>query len=134
MLIGEKIREAGGFKPADQINSMRSMDIYSMLEIPESVQTFLDVIIIIAIYVYWKFVPNNGQMLLAVKKIERQYSEVKAEFETELTNMYDFVEATLKPMRKREQMRINRQKKEDEHLKSQETSRKSGGILRDFSA
>lgn len=102
-----------------------------LLQFVDTASDFLAVLIAILFYLYWKFVPNNGAMLLKIKTLERKTAEYTAEVETGLAELWDYVEQTLAPIRNRLATRARKEKEREEDLKGEFGSSKqgTGGIL-----
>ena len=95
-----------------------------------NISNLIDTVLIVLIYLYWKFVPNNGHMFLEVQRLKKLCAHLSEIIEVDRTEMWEHIEGTLKPLTARMRTRISQAgKAEEKELKSQETSKKKGGIL-----
>lgn len=90
--------------------------------------TLIEAVLIVLLYLYWKLVPNNGQMYLKVQRLEKICSQLSTMLEVDRTEMWEHIEGTLRPLTARMKTRIRRAEQED--LKTEETNKKKGGIIR----
>lgn len=83
-------------------------------------------------FLYWhlyrnfKRVPHNGNL-------EREQQKLRTETESAFIELWDYVEGTLAPLRKKITTRVRRireaEEREQEDLSMQETIKKKGGII-----
>jgi len=89
--------------------------------------TLIEAVLIVLLYLYWKFVPNNGTMYLEVQRLKKLCNQLSEMLEVDRAEMWEHIEGTLKPLTARMKTRIQRAEKED--LKTSESNKK-GGIIR----
>lgn len=95
-----------------------------------NINTLIEAVLIVLLYLYWKFVPNNGATHLKVKHLEKVCAQLKENLEVDHAEMWDHIDATLKPLTARMLTRIRRAEQADEKdLKEQGSSKKRGGML-----
>lgn len=75
---------------------------------------------------YLKHIPHNGNL-------ERDQQKLRTEVESSFIELWDYVEGTLAPLRKKITTRVRRiheaEEREQETLNTQETKKKKGGII-----
>ena len=95
-----------------------------------NINTFIEAVLILCLYLYWKFVPTNGEMYLKVKRLEKICSHLSEMLEVDRTEMWEHIEGTLKPLTSRLRTRISRaERQEEKDLKDAEPLKKKGGII-----
>lgn len=94
--------------------------------------TLIEAVLIVLLYLYYRLVPNNGEMYLKVKHLEKVCNQLSEMLEVDRAEMWEHIEGTLKPLTNRMTTRIKRAKqaeeKEEKELKAQESSEKTGLI------
>lgn len=88
---------------------------------------------VLLLFLYWylyrcfKKVPHNGNL-------ERDQQKLRTETESAFIELWDYVEGTLAPLRKKITTRVRRiqeaEQKEQEDLSMPESKKKTGGILK----
>jgi len=93
--------------------------------------TLIEAVLIVLLFLYWKFVPNNGAMFLEVQRLKKLCAQLSEIIEVDRTEMWEHIEGTLKPLTNRLRTRIVRaEKQEEKDLSNQETLKKKGGIIK----
>lgn len=87
---------------------------------------------VLLLFLYWylyrtfKHIPHNGNL-------ERDQQKLRTETESAFIELWDYVEGTLAPLRKKITTRVRRiqeaEEREQETLNTQETIKKKGGII-----
>lgn len=96
-----------------------------------NINNIVDAVLIVLVYLYWKFVPNNGHLFLEVQRLKKLCAQLSEIIEVDRTEMWEHIEGTLKPLTNRLRTRIARAKKEEEKdLSNQDSSEKKGGIIK----
>jgi len=95
-----------------------------------NINTLIEAVLVVLLYLYWKFVPNNGQVYLQVKTMEKKVAILSESLEVDRTEMWEHIEGTLKPLTARLSTRIKRAEQADQKdLKQLVGSKKRGGML-----
>ncbi len=89
--------------------------------------TLIEAVLIVLLYLYWKFVPNNGSMFLEVQRLKKLCAQLSEIIEVDRAEMWEHIEGTLKPLTARMKTRIQRSEQQD--LKDSK-SLKKGGIIK----
>lgn len=96
-----------------------------------NINNIVDAVLIVLLYLYWKFVPTNGAMFLEVQRLKKLCAQLSEIIEVDRTEMWEHIEGTLKPLTNRLTTRIKRaERAEDKDLKDVETLKKKGGIIK----
>ena len=92
--------------------------------------TLIEAVLILLIYLYWKFIPNNGEMYLKVRKLEKICAKLSEMLEVDRMEMWEHIEGTLKPLTARMSTRIRRAEKSEAEDLNKSESLKKGGIIK----
>lgn len=92
-----------------------------------NISNVVDVVLIVLVYLYWKFVPNNGNIYLEVQRLKKLCAQLSEIVEVDRTEMWEHIEGTLKPLTSRLRSRISRAEKAEDL--NNENPKKKGGIM-----
>lgn len=94
-----------------------------------NLNTLIEAVIILLLYLYWKLVPNNGDLNLKVKELKKMCYQMSESLEVDRTEMWEHIEGTLKPLTQRLRTRIARAEKQEEQDLNTQLPKKKGGIM-----
>lgn len=99
------------------------MEIYN-------INLIIEAVLLLLLYFLYKFSPNNAEVRLKLKALEKKCMQLSENLEVDRTEMWEHIEGTLKPLTQRLRTRIARaEKAEEKDLSKQSSFQHKGGII-----